>query len=244
MLNAGYQFTPNNRVTFQGFSTNSGTRETRSFAGFNADAGRDLSNERLLWVEENLNSAQVTGEHFFPSAAHGRLEWRGAYSKSNRDEPDLRETLYEEIGGEFILADESQSGFRMFNDLDEDAIDVGAAWSSSFAWMNGLPSMLKFGPQYTKRERDFSSRRFRFVPINTVGVDLTLPPEQLFTPANIGPVFEFREETRNTDAYAAEQETFGFFGMVDMVLSDRWRVVGGLRGPTWCIRYARIRTCD
>ena len=229
VLNGGYQLNPNHRLSFQGFSTNSGLRETRSFEGFNADAGRDLFNTRLLWVEENLNSAQVTGEHFFPTLSNSRLEWRGAYSRSNRDEPDLRETLYEEIDGRFQLADESQSGFRMFNDLDEDAVDFGVHWSASFTSWNSLPTMIKFGPHYTRRERDFSSRRFRFIPTNVIGFDLTQSPEQLFSAANIGPVFELREETRATDTYAAEQDIFGIYGMMDLPINDRWRIVAGLR---------------
>lgn len=229
VLNAGYQLHANHRLSFQGFSTNTGSRETRTFEGFNADAGRNLSNTRLLWVEENLNSAQVTGEHFLPGLSNSRLDWRGAYSRSNRDEPDLRETLYEEIGGNFQLADESQSGFRMFNDLDEEAADFALNWTTSFAGPGGLPTMIRFGPQYTARQRDFSSRRFRFIPIDVRGFDLSLGPERLFAPENIGPVFELREETRSTDAYAAQQETFGIYGMVDLPMSDRWRLVAGLR---------------
>ena len=229
VLNAGYQLDPNHRLSFQGFSTRTGARETRTFEGFNADAGRDLSNTRLLWVEENLTSAQVTGEHFLPGLSNSRLEWRGGWSRSNRDEPDIREVLYEEIGGAFQLADESQSGFRMFNDLDEDAWDVALNWSASFAGPNGLPTMIKAGPQYTKRERDFGSRRFRFIPVDVRGFDLTAPPEQLFAPANIGPVFELREETRATDTYAARQETLGLYGMIDLPVSNRLRIIGGLR---------------
>jgi hypothetical protein len=229
VLNAGYQLTSNHRLAFQGFSTNSGTRETRSFEGFNADAGRNLRNQRLVWLEENLNSGQITGEHLIPGLSNSRLDWRAAVSRSNRDEPDLRETLYEEIGGTFRLADESQSGFRMFNDLDEDAVDTAANWSSSLVNWKGLPTVLKVGTQYTRRQRDFSSRRFRFIPLDTAGLDLSQAPEQLFSAANIGPRFELREETRATDFYDAEQTTVGGYAMIDLAVSGTWRVVGGLR---------------
>jgi len=229
MLNAGYQFSSNNRLAFQGFSTNTGIRESRQFEGFNADAGRNLRNQRLMWLEENLQSGQVTGEHFLPGLSNSRLDWRASVSRSNRDEPDLRETLYQEIGGTYLLADESQSGFRMFNDLDEDAVDAAVNWSTSFVNWKGLPTVLKLGTQYTTRQRDFSSRRFRFIPINTTGLDLSQSPEQLFSPANIGPRFELREETRATDFYDAEQNTAGGYAMLDIALSNTWRLVGGLR---------------
>ena len=188
----------------------------RQFEGFNADAERNLRNQRLMWLEENLQSGQLTGEHFLPGLSNSRFDWRASVSRSNRDEPDLRETLYQEIGGRYLLADESQSGIRMFNDLDEDAVDVAANWSTSFVNWKGLPTVLKVGTQYTTRQRDFGSRRFRFIPLNTSGLDLSLSPEQLFTPANIGPRFELREETRATDFYDAEQNTAGGYAMLDI----------------------------
>lgn len=229
VLNLGHQFTTNHRLSFQGFSSNSGLRETREFEGFNADAGRVLRNMRLLWVEENLNTGQITGEHLMPGLSNSRIEWHASASRSNRDEPDIRETLYEEIGGRFLLADESQSGFRMFNDLDENAVDIGVNWSTSFTNWKGLPTMIKAGPQYTRRQRDFSSRRFRFIPLNTRGLDLSQSASQIFSAANIGPRFELREETRATDFYDAEQTIAGGYGMVDLPLSHTLRLVGGVR---------------
>ena len=229
VLNAGYHFSGGQRIGVQAFSTSTGTRETRQFEGFNADAGRTLRNERLLWLEENLNTAQLSGEHLLAGLSHSRLDWRASVSRSNRDEPDLRETLYEEIGGRFRLADESQSGFRMFNDLDEEAIDLALNWSTSFVNWNGLPTVVKAGPQYTIRQRDFSSRRFRFIPVNTGGLDLTQPAAQLFSAENIGPRFELREETRATDFYDAEQTTIGGYAMIDLPLNNTWRIVGGVR---------------
>lgn len=231
VLNLAYQLTPNNRLSVQGFSTDKGRRETRTFEGFNADAGRVLRNARLLWQEENLRSAQVTGEHFVSTWSNSRLEWRGTVSRSNLDQPDMRETLYEQTGSRFLLADESQSGLRMFNDLDENAVDLGASWSIFFTNWRGLPTMVKAGPGYTRRERDFSSRRFRFIPLanTTERFDFSQAPEQIFTAANIGPYFELREETRATDFYTAEQTVASMFGMVDLPLTSAVRLIGGVR---------------
>ncbi|MBA3885681.1 MAG: hypothetical protein H0X67_08100 [Acidobacteria bacterium] len=74
LLNLGYQFSPAHRVSLQGFSTSSGARETRRFEGFNADAGLNLRNTRLLWLEESLSSGQLTGEHFVPGLSNSRIE--------------------------------------------------------------------------------------------------------------------------------------------------------------------------
>jgi hypothetical protein len=229
LVNGAYAVTPNNRIAVQGFSTDKTLRETRTFEGFNSDAARNLRNSRLLWQEESLRTFQVNGDHFLPELARGLLEWRASVSRSSRDEPDIREVLYEEIGGEFILADESQSGLRQFNDLDEDAWDFTASYQAVFTGARGLPATFKFGPSVSQRQRDFASRRFRFVPVDTLDLSLTDSPEVLFSAANIGPAFEFREETRATDFYTAEQRIVAGYGVVDVPLSLRTRLIGGVR---------------
>jgi NADH dehydrogenase len=76
LANLAYQFNANNRLSVQGFSTNKGKRETRTFEGYNDDAARDFRNARLLWEEESLRTVQLTGEHFFPAVSNSRLDWR------------------------------------------------------------------------------------------------------------------------------------------------------------------------
>jgi TonB-dependent receptor len=229
VLNAGYMANPSHKLSFQGFSTNSGTRETRQFEGFNADVGENLRNTRLMWTEENLRTGQVSGDHLFAGLSNSRLEWRASAARSNRDEPDLRETLYQEIGGTYVLADESQSGFRMFSDLDENVYDLSANWATVFTTWAGLPAQVKLGPQFSRRERDFSSRRFRFIPQSTSGVNLAASAEEIFGPENIGPKFELREETRATDFYGARQDIAALYGMIDLPLASAWRIIGGVR---------------
>lgn len=229
LVNAAWAPTSHDRISAQAFSTDKSKRETRTFEGYNDDAARNLRNARLLYLEESLRSVQVSGDHFFQNLSSSRLEWSGTYSRSKRDEPDIRETLYEEIGGSYQLADESQSGLHMFNDLDEDTIDISANWSTVFNGFGGLPTMVRFGPAWQQRQRDFSSRRFRLIPIDVVRFDLTQSPEDLFSPDNIGSRFELREETRATDFYDAEQTVAAGYGMVDVSLSTRARIVGGVR---------------
>ncbi|HEX9637542.1 MAG TPA: TonB-dependent receptor [Acidobacteriota bacterium] len=229
--NLSFRLTPNHTLALENFYSNKASNETRIFEGFNDDIRTQIRNTRLRWVEENIRSTKFSGEHFLPDFASSRFDWHVTHSRAQLDEPDLREVLYEfnPVRNAFVLADESQSGLRMFNQLDDTILEFGADWSLFFDQWQGLPALIKFGPLLVNRERDFSSRRFRFRPRNTIGVDLSLPPEQLFTPANIGPVFELTEETRNTDTYAANQDITAFYGMVDLPFSRKLRLVGGLR---------------
>ena len=242
--NFSYAFKPTQRLSFENFYTHSGKDEGRFFQGTNLDNAREYRNYRLQFVEEGLMSNAVSGEHFFQGLANSRIDWRINSARATRDEPDLRETLYErnitavgqpEATVPFTYADESQSGFRMFNELADDTIDGGFNWSI-FNAAGGRPTQYKFGVNYVERTRDFKSRRFHFIPVTTQKADTgnllydnRQTPEQLFTNANIGTAFRFNEETRPTDAYAGDQTTTSGYGMFDIALAARTRIIAGAR---------------
>jgi outer membrane receptor protein involved in Fe transport len=229
--NVAWQFSPSHRLGINNFYTHTGRDETRIYEGFNSDINTTVRDTRLFWTEEALLTNQLTGDHHLQGVANSRVDWRVAYAGADRDEPDLRQTLYELQDDEFVLADESQSGFRMFNGLDDRSVDLALNWSVYTTTWASQPMMFKFGPSFVRRDRDFRSRRFRFVPLVTFSADRSLPAEELFTPANIGPEdsFEIREETRPTDTYEANQDTFGGYAMVDLPVSNQLRLVGGVR---------------
>ena len=229
--NLAYQLGPNHRLSLDNFYTHVGTDETRIFEGFNSDADNDIRNQRLFFVEEQIRSHHVGGDHLFPNASNSRLDWKVAFSRADRAEPDLREVLYEfdPAREAFVLADESQSGLRQFNDLADDSLEFNLNWAALVENWAGLPTQVKFGTSYIDRTRDFLSRRLRFVPTGTRGLDLSRPAEELFTPGNIGENFQLKEETRPTDQYDAAQETLSAYGMVDVPLAVRLRLVAGAR---------------
>jgi TonB-dependent receptor len=242
--NISYQFKPSQRLTFENFYTHSGRDEGRFFQGLNLDNAREYKNNRLQFIEEGLFANAIGGEHFFQNASNSRIDWRVNYARATRDEPDLRETLYErnmnqagtpETTNPFTYADESQSGFRMFNELKDDTTDVSVNWAV-FNAAGGRPTQYKFGVNYVDRSRDFRSRRFHFIPITTQKADAgnlqfdnRLPPEQIFVSSNIGTAFRFNEETRPTDAYDGEQTTAAGYGMIDVAFAARTRLVAGAR---------------
>jgi TonB-dependent receptor len=121
----------------------------------------------------------------------------------------------------------------MFNDLNDDSLDVAANWSL-FSTAGNRPTQYKFGASVIDRTRDFTSRRFRFIP-NTAGsggavpTDLTQTPETIFASNNIGRAFRFNEETRPVDAYDGAQTTYAGYGMMDMSISAKTRLVAGAR---------------
>ena len=239
--NVAYQFTPNHRLGIENFFTHSGRDEGRFFEGDNFDNVLRYRNYRVQFIEEGMMSNGVTGEHFFQGLANSRFDWRVNVARANRDEPDLREVYYERpataaaaaANAPYVLSDESQSGFRMFNTLDDDTVDASVNWAT-LSNTGGRPTQYKFGLSYVERTRDFQSRRFRYIPVvlSKDGPSLTnntLMPEELYTSSNIGTAFRFNEETRPTDAYDGHQTTASGYGVVDIAFSGRTRIIAGAR---------------
>ena len=169
--NIAYQFTPNHRLGIENFFTHSGRDEGRFFQGDNNENGFNYKNYRVQFIEEGMMSNGVTGEHFFQGLSNSRVDWRVNVARANRDEPDLREVLYQgprastnPVNPVYLLADESQSGFRMFNTLEDDSVDTSLNWAT-LGNTGGRPTQYKFGLSYVERTRDFQSRRFRFIPV-------------------------------------------------------------------------------
>jgi outer membrane receptor protein involved in Fe transport len=245
--NLAYQFASSHRLSLENFYSHSGRDEGRHFEGPNTDNARYYRNDRLQFIEEGLLSTGLGGEHFFQNWSNSRFDWRMNFAQATRDEPDLRETLYEanlssatlQPTSPFVLADESQSGFRMFSELDDDTLDLAANWSI-YSTAGNRPTQFKFGAAYIERTRDFQSRRFRYVPVvlnktdpPTVQFNAQLPPEELYISNNIGTAFSFLETTRPVDAYNGEQTTVAGYGMVDISLSARSRLVAGVRAENF-----------
>ena len=228
--NLAYRVGNNHKILFRNFYTHDSSDESRFFQGPNRDFGQELRDYRLRFVEESIYSGQVSGEHYLPLFGNSLLEWKLTRSISSLDEPDLRESLYEFSASQnaFVFADESQSGFRQFSDLNEKIWDPDVNLTTFFNG-GGLFGSIKVGTSYRDRSRDFYARRFRYIPISTRGIDLTQSPEEILTLENIRPNgYEIREETRNTDAYDGRQINRAFYGMADVLVS-RWRFVGGAR---------------
>jgi outer membrane receptor protein involved in Fe transport len=237
VANIAYQVTTNHRFGLENFYTHSGRDEGRFFEGDNEDNGFRYRNYRVQFMEEGMISNGVTGEHFFQGLANSRFDWRANFARANREEPDLREVLYQgplgNPNGAFVLADESQSGFRMFNKLDDETVDTAANWAL-LSNAGGRPTQFKFGFNYVERNRDFQSRRFRYIPIiltkdGPALTNLSADPETLYATNNIGTAFRFNEETRPTDAYDGHQTTAAGYGMVDISFSARSRLIAGAR---------------
>jgi len=253
--------------------------QTRTWEGFNQDRNTDMRSARLRYVERQLFSGQLAGSHGFyfgvpeienvsmdenqesndATIEEGTdleteqpdvsLEWSLTYSRAARNEPDTRETIYEDTGfvtdengniaidsdGNpiplYTFRDITHSGSRFFFNLEDD--DYNSRVDLTLPMLFKLDGYIKLGGLVRYRDRAFDVRRFRFLPSDNIeakGVILSSPPEELFETNNIAPrVFELRESTRGTDNYSADHFVYSSYLMFDSSLTKKWQLMSGLR---------------
>ena len=252
VLNTSMRFSPGHKVSLRTLYSHTAEDETRTWEGFNADRDTDMRSSRLLYVERGLLSSQIAGDHEFDFTSENlngnsesgaaeesdtsepeftpvpTLSWRLTFSRATRNEPDTREVIYEKRRNEWLFRDITQSGSRLFFDLEDDEISGRADWSIPIL----TTGLFKVGGMWRDRDRAFDARRFRFLPSDNIELflDRTAPPEELFTEEHIAPgLFELRESTRATDNYLAAHSVWAGYGMVDLPLSKKFRVTTGAR---------------
>jgi len=229
LANFAYRLSPDHNLKLRSLYTELATTEARRQEGFYSDFETNIRDFRLSYQEQEVVNVQLSGDHFFDAVTTGGslVEWQASTSTAETTE-NRRETIYRELlPGQFFLTSDAQSGFMYFNDLQDDLTDAGLNWTS-FVSGERVNGSVKAGLAYTNRDREFEGRRLRFFHRNVRGLDLTLPPDRLFTVENIGPSFEIEEITRPTDTYEGGHDVSGAYAQADLGWG-RWRLIGGLR---------------
>lgn len=232
VLNLAYKLTPSSKLLLRNTLTRDSDKEVRQFTGLNGGIGVEVQDTRLRYVERTLYSTSLEGDHAFANLKNSIFHWQFTYSNSLRNEPDLRQTIRGREPGTdnpYTYLNLGDSGFRFFNNLNDRIYEPQADWGIPF-FKGKISGLLKAGFRGTIRRRDFDSRRFRFVPVRLSTLDFTLSDNAILSTINIRPDgFVAREVTRATDTYAAEMDVYGGFGMVDLNIGGKLRVVAGVR---------------
>ena len=240
VLNASLRFNESHITSLKTIFSHNGDNQARTWEGYNMDRATDMKSARLMFVERQLVSSQLSGNHKFGQLNLGasdteikqrsQLTWRLALSRAKRDQPDTREMVYER--GDLDLwyfRDITQSGCHFFFDLEDVEISGRVDWR----WWFNSETELKVGGLYRDRNRDFDARRFRFLPADGIddrGIDLTWPGEKLFAKENIAPrIFELRESTLATDNYTAAHRVGSAYTMLSLPISKKIQLSTGIR---------------
>ncbi|HEY0961697.1 MAG TPA: TonB-dependent receptor plug domain-containing protein [Pseudomonadales bacterium] len=213
--------------------------------GYFASEAVDIDQHRLEWIEQDLLSQQLDGEHIFDDLNGLTFNWHYNTSRAKREAPDMREYRYqldtEDDVYKFSLRGDANT--RMWSALEDQNDDVGFSVKAFLDTPFETSTTLTAGMVTMTKERDSDIRRFGFTGSPRNRNVLGNPSlDEILSPDNIGPGnFELREATRPTDNYVANQDLDAWFVEADMELGSAFRLMAGFRGEE---SVQHVRTFD
>ncbi|MCJ8211808.1 TonB-dependent receptor [Mucilaginibacter sp. RS28] len=184
-------------------------------------------------IEKGLFKSTLQGDHAIGDNG-SKLTWIGSYSNVTNNQPDQRKTNYALINNVYTadITTVGKQNARFFSDLNEN-IYAGQVDYTLPLNMFSEKTSLKAGLASAYRDRSFAPR-FIGPELNTFADNAdrirTLPLSQIFSRSIINQgYYNLREITTTDDPYTANTFTNAGYAMLDNKLSDKLRVVWGLR---------------
>jgi outer membrane receptor protein involved in Fe transport len=237
ILNLSTRLGATSKLAFNNTYNRSADNEVTRLAGPNEEFAVDLDVTRLTFTERTVRSHQLTGEHLL---GHNHLvNWSLSASHVDRDEPDRSDIAYitdidpvigasrpvEWLGG-------PRSATRTFSDLGESSYE-GQGNYRLLIGSSASPVVVKVGGAYRRVTRDADSRAFDITNRGLSEADRQVTPEQIFA----GP---YAQDSRlslfinaNGGRYDARDRLSAGYGLVEIPLDSRLRVIAGARVEHW-----------
>jgi hypothetical protein len=209
--------------------------EARTERGFSENLGTELDVQRLRYVERSIRSNQLVVERSIGDRQ--QLDVSVTSSGTTRDEPDRSEfvravqrdpSTNAELAPAWLSLN-NEGAVRTFAELREQNVESAANWRLTF----GSPERqhrLKVGALYRTTDRDADNRAYSLVA-NLSRAERELPPEQIF-----GGRFSQQNASAfrivplgQGGSYVASDALGAGYGMLDLGLGERIRLVGGAR---------------
>jgi hypothetical protein len=236
LLNVSFRAGENNKFSFKNTYVFNSEDKTDYQEGFNNPQTQDRKMYSTKFVERDMLSSQLSGEHFISSLGKLRVTWRASYSEADRDEPDYKTLRYQkEIGteGRYYASlstgePNSLGGGRFFSWLKDISRSVESNFEFNFKPAKKIEVKTKVGVFYNRSSRDFNARLFapKLVDANNFAL-IYLSPDSLFMPENIDTnKILYYELTRKSDSYVATEDLAAGYMMVDVPLGKLRTVIG------------------
>ena len=203
--------------------------ETSHQVGTHYDLSGIVERWQLQYIARTMWFNQLRGDHRNMFGSRLRLRWNAYGGYSSREEPDRRTVTYGPQAGVSARRwlEKSQSGERFYSDLDQ--LDLGGLADLRFPlWSQGWGTL---GGHVRTTSRTFLNRRFRMMqdPRNTDQAAYEGEVESLFDEQGIGSLTRMQEFSRPDDSYAAEQNYYAAFAMLETPIAGPLSFTGGAR---------------
>lgn len=212
--------------------------EARVYQGLNSeDIGGEVRAERARFVERRMAWGQLSGEHL--TILDSRMDWRVTAARATRDEPLLRETIYNRSrpADEFMLLDYTESARYSYSELVDDDVSAELDWEAPFGLFDRAAA-LKVGGAYRARERGFGARRlnWRFLGSTIPNLDSALAVGDIIAGSPRAPgQFAIDEVVEPGDVYDVTDVRSAGYAMLEIPVTDRLQAVVGARVETYSL---------
>jgi TonB-dependent receptor len=239
ILNLSTRLGSTSKLSFNNTYNRSADNEASRLAGPNEEFHVDLDVTRLTFTERTVRSHQLTGEHLL--GLKHLVDWSLSASRVDRNEPDRSDIAYitqidpvtgasrpiEWMGG-------PRSATRNFSELGESSYEAQGNYRLLIG-SSSSPVVVKVGGAYRRVARDANSQAFDITNRALSEADRQVSPEQIFS----GP---YAEDSRlslfisgNGGRYDARDRLSAGYGLVEVPLDGRLRLVGGARVEHWLL---------
>jgi TonB-dependent receptor len=234
LFNMGLDISPDHKIYLNQFLDRNATDETVTYQGYSEDVGNDIRVTRLRWMEEQIYTSQLAGEHTVESFLRSMIKWQYNYADGRLYDPDMRTYTYDKIDEEYRFSTKGSNPSRQWTDQQETMHTGKFDWNITLPELSWLLPKLQAGAAYNYRDRDFNARRFNFDKKtgspSYERIDVTKDVEYIMQPRYINEyTIELTEGTRTTDSYTARQSTSAGYCLLDLTLFKKFQLVTGGR---------------
>ncbi len=248
LLNLAYRLGESSTFSLKNVYNRSMDDESLELYGENFAQAQVRREFGFNYVQKELFSSQLGGEHVVAGINNLVVDWKLGYSETQRDEPDYRRLQYsrqstDDPGVMSINFSPSPTGDgttagRFYSDMSE------YYRIASTNLMLPVDNMkIKVGGLYEFRNRDFNARSFTIIQSRNYAGEL----DDLFRASETGQVNPFTafadtnfsadrllmsEETRLSDRYVASEQIAAGYAMADIpfaIGATKVRFIGGAR---------------
>jgi len=200
-------------------------------SGFLSENEINVRDTTLEWRETQLFSQQFRGEHEIDYLSDLKIDWHATVSQALRDVPFTRYYRYIENNNQLALTSDNVHQIR-YEALEDNTTDLAINFTYPVYDLFGTFTKIKAGVSSINKDRDSQSIRFNWISPNDLNQQIFQDnnPDNVFTNENIGDSgFSLFNGTQATDNYIATQTLNSVYLMADVVASEKWSFMTGVR---------------
>jgi outer membrane receptor protein involved in Fe transport len=241
LANLSYKLNNNNMIGLTAMRNQSGIKSSRYNIGLAADPDQeDIIEQKLGWLERSITSLQAKGKHVLPGLNNGTIDWIGSYTIATQNEPDLRFFFMDydtdESTGEFYnyVVRLNNLPARFYREMTEVNMDYKLNYTQPFK-LADRTAKFKLGGSYVNKERlsienKFDIQRQGGIPFDGTAADFLKDENIVDGPGQYNIVYYTNSNlTDDKNSYDGSETVIGAYGMVDLPVTEKFRLVTGLR---------------